>query len=141
MIDLLTNILILVDRHKAILSRKKHKPVSVDKIWLGFKGRENFIRWSLANGFKPELEIDRRNNKLGYSPENCQWISGEENRVKDYRVHEYQGKLYTLGEIHTLGKGKSSFKTFKLRIWSGWSIEEALSFPPNRGNKHTRKTK
>lgn len=38
-----------------------------------------FIEWSLDNGWNRDLEIDRINNKMGYSPENCRFIIHRDN--------------------------------------------------------------
>lgn len=40
--------------------------------WLNNK--ESFCEWSINNGYEKGLEIDRENNDLGYSPENCRWV-------------------------------------------------------------------
>jgi len=40
---------------------------------------ESFYEWSINNGFKKGLEIDRINNDLGYSPKNCRYVTKEEN--------------------------------------------------------------
>ena len=39
-----------------------------------------FRQWALANGYAPGLVIDRTNNDLGYSPENCRWITHLQNQ-------------------------------------------------------------
>lgn len=135
---ILPTILQLVDRHKSVLSSMKKRGISVDPIWRGSSGREHFIKWSLVNGFSPELQLDRINPKLGYSPTNCQYITPLENQIKDYRTREYKGALFTLREIYDTFKGVTSFNTFKLRIWYGWSIDDALTIPSSRGSSWHR---
>lgn len=34
-----------------------------------------FIEWANANGYAPDLTLDRRDNLLGYSPDNCRWVT------------------------------------------------------------------
>lgn len=36
-----------------------------------------FYKWSLKNGFKENLSIDRENNDLNYTPKNCRWTTRE----------------------------------------------------------------
>lgn len=46
-----------------------------------------FQEWSMNNGYRDELSIDRINNDKGYSPDNCRWTTSvEQNRNK--RVHK-----------------------------------------------------
>ncbi len=40
-----------------------------------------FIEWSLENGYKKGLEIDRIDNDKGYSPENCRFVTREINNL------------------------------------------------------------
>lgn len=39
-----------------------------------------FISWAKDNGYKKGLQIDRVNNDLGYSPDNCRWTTPLENQ-------------------------------------------------------------
>jgi len=43
---------------------------------------QSFFDWATANGFDPKLELDRIDGTLDYFPENCQWITKEENLRK-----------------------------------------------------------
>ena len=84
-----------IDIHKRWLSMKQrvfHEPTYVEKgitichEWLDFK---TFYDWAII-GFSPELEIDRKDNKLGYSPENCHWVTRLENlRNRDKQTINY----------------------------------------------------
>ena len=43
--------------------------------WL--QDRRTFFDWALANGYSDNLTIDRDNNDLGYTPDNCKWKTME----------------------------------------------------------------
>lgn len=62
---------------------------------------ENFVSWSLENGFDDNLQIDRIDNDSGYSPQNCRWVSIKENcrNRRSNVMIEYQGKMITLIEL------------------------------------------
>lgn len=55
-----------------------------------WKDWEVFKAWALANGYAPNLTIDRINPDKDYEPSNCQWVTRSENgrrRHEDWRRH------------------------------------------------------
>ncbi len=36
---------------------------------------DNFRTWAKKSGYRPNLEIDRKNNNKGYCPSNCRWVT------------------------------------------------------------------
>jgi len=64
--------------------------------WLDSRnGLDNFCKWSLANGFTEEnnLQIDRIDNDGDYSPENCQYITKRENLEKMNNLFGVAGRV------------------------------------------------
>ena len=62
-----------------------------------------FQNWAFANGYTDELTIDRIDNNGNYCPENCCWITQEEqnrNKRNSIRIvfHEKNQSLKTLCE-------------------------------------------
>lgn len=59
-----------------------------------------FAKWSLENGYKPGLSIDRIDNNKGYSPDNCRWIplnkQSSNRRICRYLIVNNEAK--TIGE-------------------------------------------
>ena len=51
------------------------KGITVCEEWNSF---EKFLEWSLANGYKSYLTLDRIKVSEGYSPSNCRWATTKE---------------------------------------------------------------
>lgn len=57
--------------------------------WLYY---ENFYNWALSNGYKSNLTIERIDNNGNYCPENCTWITIQEQQ-KNKRPRTIQAGL------------------------------------------------
>lgn len=98
--------------------------IDVCKEWDSF---EEFSTWALKNGYKDDLTIERIDVHLGYSPENCIWISKKEQQMNKTtsRYLEYNGQRLTVTQwAERLG---INVGTIKSRVHRGWSIEEILT--------------
>jgi hypothetical protein len=61
-----------------------------------------FESWALVNGFEPGLTIDRRDNDLGYNPDNCRWVDRKtqaRNRRSNHKVQLKDGSTMCLLEF------------------------------------------
>jgi hypothetical protein len=79
----------------------------------------------------PNHSIERKNNDLGYSPDNCYWATKTEQQRnrRNVQIIEYNGvslpvKVWAkqLGIAHA---------TLRQRLKYGWSIELALTMKPH----------
>lgn len=53
-----------------------------------------FEKWSYENGYKDNLTIDRINNNDGYRPDNCRWVTHQQNnfnRNSNVGTSKYKG--------------------------------------------------
>lgn len=71
--------------------------------------------------------LDRKDNNLGYSKENCRWVDRDtqNNNTRKTSKFEYEGKLYTIAELSELSGVKKA--TLSGRIYGyGWSVKSAV---------------
>ena len=60
---------------------------------------EKFYTWAMESGYEDSLCLHRKNDKLDYSPENCEWITASELRKLTNHNQTY---LTLNGETHNL---------------------------------------
>lgn len=121
-----------------MLRRDYEYPTPVCDEWQTF---ENFEKWSLANGYTDNLTIDRKDNSLGYCPENCRWVT-----TKEQMNNKTSNVLLTIfGETKNITQwgedprcippakvfydrvyGMRQFRRSRRRVWT---LEEALTTP------------
>ena len=59
--------------------------------WL--RSSDDFILWGLRNGWKEGLQIDRIDNDKNYSPDNCRFVTLQENLKNKREKHSYKGQV------------------------------------------------
>lgn len=117
------------------------KGLEVCKEW--FDDFNLFKKWSLDNGYKEGLVIDRRDNSKGYNPDNCRWVTQLVNSMnKDNNIMvEYKGETKSLKLIITERKQRQNYSAIYARIKRGWDVVKAIETPMRKGNYYTTKTK
>ena len=89
----------------------------------------NFYNWSIKNGYKSNLTIDRIDVNGNYEPDNCRWATIKEqvyNKRNTIRI-KYNNKSYNLYELSKI----YNISTMNLyyRLKRGWSIDRILNTP------------
>ena len=92
-----------------------------------WKNAKVFIDWSLKHGYKEGLQIDRINNKNGYNPKNCRWVTPKQNanNRKNTIFLEFQGVKRPIQDWSEIIK--TNPHTLYTRYRRGWSIERILT--------------
>lgn len=102
--------------------------IEVCEQWLhDFK---SFYDWSMKNGYREDLSIDRIDNDKGYGPENCRWSDsvGQQNNKRNNHILEFHGERKTMAEWSRITG--VSYHKLKDRINKcGWDVERALTTP------------
>ena len=91
----------------------------------------SFYNWSLANGYKDNLTIDRIDVNGNYEPSNCRWVSKKEqdNNRRTNRFIEYNGIKKTIQQWAE-EKGINTY-TLRKRIRMYGEKSEKLFMPVN----------
>lgn len=102
--------------------------ITVCDRWL--ESFENFYA-DMGDRPSPKLTIDRENNNLGYSPENCRWATYSQQSLNKRPLSSktmfmYNGELMSLKRISTLSGMAGTTLFYRVRK-CGMSIEEALN--------------
>jgi len=90
---------------------------------------ENFLA-DMGRRPSPKHTVERKNGKLGYSPDNCVWATRDVQNNNTSRNHRltYAGETLTLAQWAKRRGLKAS--TLRMRISSyGWDLKKALTTP------------
>lgn len=101
-----------------------------------WKSYENFKNWAYANGYSPELTIDRIDVNGNYCPENCRWatcLMQQNNRTNNHYLKTPDGELLSMAECSR--KYNIPYYALRSRIHRGWSDTKALTTPLNIQNR------
>jgi hypothetical protein len=95
-----------------------------------------FMQWATNNGYTEELTLDRKDSTKNYTPDNCEWVTLEENSRKamcTLRGREVNGNI----DITYKGKTQSirawaeesgiTYKVLYNRLLKGWTMERATT--------------
>jgi hypothetical protein len=90
----------------------------------------NFYNWAMENGYNDNLTIERIDVNKGYNPDNCKFISPEE------QAHNKRNSVMITysNETHQISYWANKFNISRDILWErlfvlNWSVEKALLTP------------
>lgn len=120
------------NKNNAAYNHYGGKGIGMCKEWIS--SYKAFREWSYSNGYKDNLTIDRIDNSKSYSPNNCQWITREENARKDKAILSSAQKIDFYMERKRLGMKQRDFA--KIKNVSRNTIQRAEKYAKEALNEH-----
>lgn len=104
-----------------------HRGISVCDEWNSdVNGMENFILWSLTNGYSRELSLDRIDNDGNYSPNNCRWTTRRIQNIN--KASSVKGKTGFVGiNIHSSSTENNTYYYGRCKDGTGKTLYTGLS--------------
>lgn len=99
----------------------------------------NFYNWSMSNGYKEGLSIDRIDVNGNYEPSNCRWIPLKEQplNTRTTKFLTYKGETKTVSEWCEITGIKKT--TILNRIRLGFTAEECIEIPIHTKREYYKK--
>lgn len=104
---------------------------------------KNFYDWSMLNGYKKGLSIDRIDNDGNYCPKNCRWVKSNiqsRNKRNNFWVTAFGETKLVVDWLKDKRCKISSVEGIRKRLQRGWKVEDAISLP-NLNIKGSKKYK
>lgn len=89
-----------------------------------------FYTWSLLNGYRDDLSLDRIDVNGDYHPDNCRWVDRvtQANNCRTNHYLTFDGRTQSVAQwARELGVSDSLLRQRLLKL--GWSVEKTLSTP------------
>ena len=114
------------------------KGITIYKEWLD--NFESFYNWAYNNGYNDNLTIERIDINKDYCPENCKWITKEEQYKNTSKTRLITAFGKTQSMMEWCREYNISRSLFRARIDDlYWEPEKALTTPPIKNQKVIKK--
>ena len=98
--------------------------ITICDVWID--SFEEFRDWAETNGYRNDLSIDRIDNDKGYGPDNCRWVTNQEQQANTRN----NTNLTLNGESHHISEWARiigiSQSALSHRLRRGWDVTKAL---------------
>lgn len=99
--------------------------ISVCDEWLNNPAA--FVSWSLLNGYGAELSLERKDNNLGYCPENCKWTTRKDQMRNKRDNHIIDTPLGPMCIVDAAERAGVKYSTLSNRVWNGKPYDDLLA--------------